>query len=33
MEQIAKLDLGKSKIIDHFTAQTAKFLNGYKIHD
>ncbi len=33
MEQIAKLDLGKSNIIDHFTAQTAKFLNEYKIHD
>lgn len=33
MEQITLLDLGKSNIIDHFTAQTAKFLNEYKIHD
>ena len=27
------LDLGKSNIIDHYTAETAKFLNGYKIHE
>lgn len=33
MEQISALDRGKSNIIDHFTAETAKFLNGYKIHD
>lgn len=33
MQKISTLDTGKSDIIDHFTAQTAKFLNGYKIHD
>ena len=33
MQKIATLDKGKSNIIDHFTAETAKFLNGYKIHD
>lgn len=33
MQKISTLDLGKSNIIDHFTAETAKFLNGYKIHD
>lgn len=33
MQKIATLDAGKSDIIDHFTAETAKFLNGYKIHD
>lgn len=30
---IAALDLGHSEIIDHSAAQTAKFLNGWKIHD
>ena len=29
---IAALDLGHSEIIDHSAAQTAKFLNGWKIH-
>jgi len=33
MQKISTLDIGKSNIIDHFTAETAKFLNGYKIHD
>ena len=32
MAQIAALDTGRSDIINHFTAATAKFLNGYKIH-
>lgn len=27
------LDMEKSNIIDHYTAETAKFLNGYKIHE
>lgn len=33
MAEIAAMDTGKSDIINHFTAETAKFLNGYKIHD
>lgn len=33
MEAIGKLDLGHSEIIDHSTAETAKWLNGWKIHD
>lgn len=33
MQKIATLDTGKSEIINHFTAQTAKWLNGYKIQD
>lgn len=33
MDAIAALDLRHSEIIDHFSAQTAKFLNGWKIHD
>lgn len=33
MAAIAALDLGHSEIIDHFTAATAKFLNGWKIHE
>ncbi len=33
MQKIAALDKGQSNIINHFTAETAKFLNGYKIHD
>lgn len=32
-QKIATLDTGKSEIINHFTAQTAKWLNGYKIQD
>ena len=33
MQKIATADTGKSEIINHFTAQTAKWLNGYKIQD
>lgn len=33
MEAIAALDLGRSQIIDHFSADTAKWLNGHRIHD
>ncbi len=33
MNAITVLDLGHSEIIDHSTAETAKFLNGWKIHD
>ena len=33
MAAITALDLGHSEIIDHSTAETAKFLNGWKIHD
>lgn len=32
MAKIAMMDTGKSEIINHFSAETAKFLNGYKIH-
>lgn len=32
MQKIAMMDTGKSEIINHFSAETAKFLNGYKIH-
>ena len=37
MAAIGALDLGHSEIIDHFidhsAADTAKFLNGWKIHE
>ena len=33
MAAIVELDLGHSEIIDHSTAETAKFLNSWKIHD
>ncbi len=33
MEAVNALDLGHSEIIDHSAAETAKFLNGWKIHD
>lgn len=33
MTAIAALDLGHSEIIDHSAAETAKFLNSWKIHD
>lgn len=33
MNAIAALDTRKSDIIDHNTADAAKFLNGHKIHD
>lgn len=33
MDTIAKMDIGHSEIIDHSLAETAKFLNSFKIHD
>lgn len=33
METITSMDLGHSEIIDHFSAETAKMLNGLKIHE
>jgi diketogulonate reductase-like aldo/keto reductase len=33
MSAIAELDQGHSAFIDHCSAQTAKWLNGFKIHD
>lgn len=33
MKAISALDLGHSEIIDHFTADAAKYLNGFKIHE
>lgn len=33
MAAIAKLDLGRSEIIDYSAAETAQFLNSWKIHD
>lgn len=33
MSVISGLDLGHSEIIDHGAAETAKWLNGWKIHD
>lgn len=33
MHAIDALDLGRSEIIDHSAAETAKNLNGWKIHD
>ena len=33
MTAIAALDMGHSEIIDHSAAETAKWLNGWKIHD
>lgn len=33
MEAIGALDLGHSEIINHNAADTAKFLNGWKIHE
>ena len=32
METISDMDIGHSEIINHFTADTAKWLNGLKIH-
>lgn len=32
METISDMDIGHSEIINHFTAYTAKWLNGLKIH-
>ncbi len=33
MAAISTLDLGHSEIVDHFSAETAKMLNSWKIHD
>lgn len=33
MSEIDTLDLGHSEIIDHFSPKTAKWLNGWKIHE
>lgn len=33
MNAIEGMDVGYSQIIDHFNVETAKFLNGAKIHD
>lgn len=33
MEIISKLDQGRSMVLDHYSAETAKRLNGLKIHD
>ncbi len=33
MTAIAALDMGRSQIIDHSTAETAKYLNSFKIHE
>lgn len=33
MAAVTALDLGHSEIIDHGAAETAKWLNGWKIHD
>ncbi|MCK2005865.1 aldo/keto reductase [[Brevibacterium] frigoritolerans] len=33
MDTIATMDIGKSEIIDHYTADTAKMLNEFKIHE
>lgn len=33
MSDIAKLDIGHSEIIDHNAPETAKWLNGWKIHE
>lgn len=33
MTEISHLDIGHSKIVDHSSAETAKWLNGWKIHE
>lgn len=33
MKAVAGMDLGHSEIVDHSLAETARFLNGWKIHD
>lgn len=33
MAEISSLDIGYSEIIDHSAAETAKWLNGWKIHE
>lgn len=32
METIAGMDTGRSNVVDHFSPQTAKWLNSFKIH-
>lgn len=32
MDKIAAMDIGHSEVVDHFDPQTAKWLNGFKIH-
>ena len=33
MERISSLDQGKSSVLDHYSAETAKRLNSLKLHD
>jgi diketogulonate reductase-like aldo/keto reductase len=33
MDEISKLDIGHSEIVDHSSPKTAKWLNGWKIHE
>lgn len=33
MKKISALDQGYSQVIDHQSAQTAKWLNSFKIHE
>lgn len=33
MDLISKMDIGHSEVVDHFSPDTAKWLNGFKIHD
>ena len=33
MAEINALDIGHSEIVNHSLAETAKWLNGWKIHD
>ena len=33
MAKIATMDIGRSEVVDHFSPQTAKWLNGFKIHE
>lgn len=32
MAEIGELDTGCSQVVDHFSPQTAKWLNGFRIH-
>lgn len=32
MAEIGELDTGRSQVVDHFSPQTAKWLNGFRIH-
>ena len=33
MAEVSSLDLGRSEIVDHHTAETVKWLTGWRIHD